>query len=163
MENFIEVLQTVVQNIVLPSVAVIMSYFGWKANSERNKLKAEIEGMRASNTEQEIKNQSSWIDLYEKLHDNQARRLVELDAKVSELSKELNTFKNAFAKASSCAHFAICPLREQLSKSNSHNRRRASGGTTSNGQHERGGGEDNKNSNDSSDNSQNEPDTETNR
>lgn len=141
MENIIEVLQTVVQNIVLPSVAVIMSYFGWKANSERNKLKAEIEGMKANNEEQIIKNQSSWIDLYEKLHDNQARRIVELDAKVSELSKELNTFKNAFAKASSCAHFAICPLREQLSKSKSNNRKRASGGTTSNGQHERGGGE----------------------
>jgi hypothetical protein len=162
MENFIEVLQTVVQNIVLPSVAVIMSYFGWKANSERNKLKAEIEGMRASNTEQEIKNQSSWIDLYEKLHDNQAKRIVELDAKVSELSKELNTFKNAFAKASSCPHFSVCPLRDQLSKSKSHNRKRTSGNNNSGRQHERSGRENIEDSNDSSDNSQTEPDTETN-
>lgn len=124
MENFIGNIQTVVQNIILPSVAVIMSYFGWKANSERNKLKAEIEGMKASNTEQEIKNQSSWIDLYEKLHENQAKRIVELDAKVSQLSKELNIFKNAFAKASSCPHFSVCPLHEQLQNSKDNNRKR---------------------------------------
>lgn len=147
MEEIIDVLQTIVQNIILPSVAVIMSYFGWKANSERNKLKADIEGMKANNEEQIIKNQSSWIDLYEKLHDNQALRIVELDAKVSELSKELNTFKNAFAKASSCIHFAICPLRDQLSKSKSSNRKRASGAPISDGQYEHSGREENKSGN----------------
>lgn len=152
----------VVQSIILPTVTVILGYFGWKASAEKNKLKAELKGLEASNVSKEIENQSSWIDLYEKLHDDQAKRIVVLDAKVSELSKELNTFKNAFAKASSCIHFSVCPLREQLSKSKTGYRKGTSGKRDTNRQREPTRGENHEGDNDSSNNSDVESDSQAN-
>lgn len=110
--SFIEVFQS----IVLPSVTVIIGYFGWKATAEKNKLKAEVEGMKASNTEQEIKNQSSWIDLYKKLHDDQAERLSVAELEIQGLKKTIFKFEHAFKKYHTCPHYANCPIQLELSK-----------------------------------------------
>lgn len=110
--TFIEV----IQGVVLPSVTVIIGYFGWKATAEKNKLKAEIEGMKASNTEQEIKNQSSWIDLYKKLHDDQAERLTQAELEIQGLKKTILQFEHAFKKYHTCFHSTNCPIQLELSK-----------------------------------------------
>lgn len=110
--NFIEVFQ----NMVLPSVTVIIGYFGWKATAEKNKLKAEVEGIKANNTEQEIKNQSSWIDLYKKLHDDQAERLTMAEKEIQGLKKTIFKFEHAFKKYHTCPHATTCPIQLELSK-----------------------------------------------
>lgn len=109
--NFIEVSQ-----FILAAVTLTTGYFGWKATSEKNKLKAEVEGMKASNTEQEIKNQSSWIDLYKKLHDDQAERLSVAELEIQDLKKTIFKFEHAFKKYHTCPHYANCPIQLELSK-----------------------------------------------
>lgn len=110
--NFIEIFQ----NMVLPSVTVIIGYFGWKATAEKNKLKAEVEGIKANNTEQEIKNQSSWIDLYKKLHDDQAERLTMAEKEIQGLKKTIFKFEHAFKKYHTCPYATNCPIQLELSK-----------------------------------------------
>lgn len=118
--TFIEV----VQSVVLPTVTVITGYFGWKATAEKNKLKAEVEGMKASNTEQEIKNQSSWIDLYKKLHDDQAARLSDAELKIQELTNIVTKFEYAFKKYNACPYAHSCPIQLELSKSQDRDQKR---------------------------------------
>lgn len=142
--NFIEVFQS----IVLPSVTIISGYFGWKATSEKNKLKAEVEGMKASNTEQEIKNQSSWIDLYKKLHDDQARRLANAELEIQSLNKALTRFEDAFKKYSICTHPAPCPIQLELSKLKDRDEKRNTGKRTGHRQREPTGDKDDKSAND---------------
>lgn len=138
--NFIEVFQ----NIALPSVTVIIGYFGWKATAEKNKLKAEVEGMKASNTEQEIKNQSSWIDLYKKLHDDQAARLTQAELEIQGLKKTIIILEHALKKYHTCPHYANCPIHLELSKFKNRDDKRNKGNRTAGRQREPPGDKDDK-------------------
>lgn len=119
MDAFIDV----ATKVLIPLVTIVISYFGWKARAEKNKLKAEIEGMKASNTAKDIDNQSSWIDLYKKLHDDQAFRLSKAEEQILELNKTIYKFEKAFKQYHTCPHFASCPIQRELSKSKGNNKR----------------------------------------
>lgn len=121
MENFIEV----VQNVILPVVTVVLGYFGWRANADKNKLKVELKGLEISNNSKEIENQSDWLDLYKKLHDDQAVRITRAMSEIEQLKKTINKFENAFKKAHSCTYYDICPMRDELSKPEANARKRA--------------------------------------
>lgn len=112
MEAFIDV----ATKIILPFVTLGISYFGWKANADKNKLKAEIEGMKANNETKQIANQNSWIDLYKKLHDDLALRLTDAEKEISELKKTIYIHEVAFQKANACPYGANCPIIHELSK-----------------------------------------------
>lgn len=120
MENFIEV----VQNVILPVVTVVLGYFGWRANADKNKLKVELKGLEISNNSKEIENQSDWLDLYKKLHDDQAVRITRAMSEIEQLKKTINKFENAFKKAHSCTYYDICPMRDELSKPEANARKR---------------------------------------
>jgi len=102
---------TLINSIVLPVITVLLGYFGWRANAERNRLKAEIKGMEASNITKEIENQNGWIDLYKKLADDQATRITQAMDKIQQLEKTINDFQNAFNKANTCLYSGDCPVR----------------------------------------------------
>jgi len=116
--TFIGVFQYVVQ----PTITLIIGYFGWKATAEKNKLKVEVEGMRAKNEDQEIKNQDNWLDLYKKLHDDLAFRLTEAEQQLSNLKRTIYKHEIAFKKANACPHYDSCPILLELSKSKDSNR-----------------------------------------
>lgn len=120
MENFIEA----VQSVILPVVTVVLGYFGWRANADKNKLKAELKGLEISNNSKEIENQSDWLDLYKKLHDDQAVRITQAMSEIEQLKKTINKFENAFKKAHSCTYYDICPMRDELSKPEANARKR---------------------------------------
>lgn len=132
MEAFIEIFQS----IVMPGVTLIVGYFGWKANAEKNKLKAEVEGMKATNVAKEIENQNSWIDLYKKLHDDLALRLTDAEKEISELKKTIYIHEVAFQKANACPYGNNCPIIHELSKSKSINKRKKRTDDTDNRQRE---------------------------
>jgi hypothetical protein len=131
MENFIEV----VQSVILPIVTMVLGYFGWRANADKNKLKAELKGLEVSNISKEIENQSDWLDLYKKLHNDQAERITQAMSEIELLKKTINKFENAFKKAHSCTHYDICPIRDELSKLEADGRKRV--GTKHNGPRQR--------------------------
>lgn len=110
--NYIDIFQSV----VFPATSIIIGYFGWKATAEKNKLKAEVEGLKANNESLEIKNQSSWIDLYQKLHEDQARRLLAMETELQKLKKDLIRFEYAFKKHSTCSLATTCPIHLELQK-----------------------------------------------
>lgn len=143
--NFIEVFQS----IVLPLITLISGYFGWKATSEKNKLKAEVEGMKANNEAQEIKNQDSWLDLYKKLHDDQARRLANAELEIHRLNKALTRFEDAFKKYSICKYTAPCPIQLELSKLKARDEKRGKGKRTGSRQREPTDNEDDQGGDDS--------------
>jgi hypothetical protein len=120
MENFIEV----VQSVILPIVTMVLGYFGWRANADKNKLKAELKGLEVSNISKEIENQSDWLDLYKKLHNDQAERITQAMSEIEQLKKTINKFENAFKKAHSCTYYDICPVRDELSKPETGGRKR---------------------------------------
>ncbi|WP_108822008.1 hypothetical protein [Dysgonomonas sp. Marseille-P4361] len=132
MEAFIEIFQS----IVMPGVTLIVGYFGWKANAEKNKLKAEVEGMKATNVAKEIENQNSWIDLYKKLHDDLALRLTDAEKEISELKKTIYIHEVAFQKANACPYGNNCPIIHELSKSKNINKRKKRADDTDNRQRE---------------------------
>lgn len=140
--NFIEV-----SEFILAVVALVTGYFGWKARAEKNKLKEEVEGMRASNTEQDIKNQSSWIDLYKKLHDDQAERLTNAEQEIQGLKKTLFKFEHAFKKYYTCPHYANCPIQHELSKFKDREEKPSKTNGTGHRQREPAGNQDNKSDN----------------
>lgn len=108
--NFIEV----VRELILPIITIALGYFGWRANADRNKLKAELKGLEASNTSKEIENQSSWIDLYEKLADDQAKRMTSMGDEIQVLNKNIKRLENALNKIHNCRHYDLCPVRDAL-------------------------------------------------
>lgn len=126
MENFIEV----VQSVILPIVTMVLGYFGWRANADKNKLKAELKSIEASNTSKEIENQSSWIDLYEKLANNQAKRMAEMEAEIQQLKKTIRNFEHVFKKVRNCINYDACPIRVELQKFESSTRRKRNGANT---------------------------------
>lgn len=132
MDAFIDV----ATKVLIPLTTIVISYFGWKARAEKNKLKAEIEGMKASNTAKDIDNQSSWIDLYKKLHDDQAFRLTKAEEQILELNKTIYKFEKAFKQYHNCPYFASCPIQRELSKSKSINKRKKRTDDTDNRQRE---------------------------
>ncbi|MFR9165000.1 MAG: hypothetical protein ACLVKO_01780 [Dysgonomonas sp.] len=119
MENFIEV----VQSVILPVVTVALGYFGWRANADKNKLKAELKGLEVANISKEIENQSDWLDLYKKLHNDQAERITQAMDEIELLKKTINKFEHAFKKAHNCIHYDVCPIRNELSKHENRNRK----------------------------------------
>lgn len=133
MENFIEV----VQSVILPIVTMVLGYFGWRANADKNKLKAELKSLEHSNISKEIENQSSWIDLYEKLANNQAQRMAQMEEEIQQLKKTIRTFENAFKKANSCTYYDVCPIRLELQKSESVRRKRNGANPAGTGQRKR--------------------------
>ncbi|MDH6310589.1 hypothetical protein M2451_003321 [Dysgonomonas sp. PFB1-18] len=140
--NFIEVSQ-----FILAVVTLATGYFGWKATSEKNKLKAEVDGMKANNEAQEIKNQNSWLDLYKKLHDDQASRLHKAELEIQGLKKALTRFEDAFKKYTICPH-APCPIQLELSKLKTRDDKRSKGKRTGSRQREPTSDEDDQADND---------------
>lgn len=112
MENFIEI----VQSGILPIVTMVLGYFGWRANADKNKLKAELKSLEHSNISKEIENQSSWIDLYKKLHDDQAERMTQMEGQIQQLKKTIRNFEYAFKKSNTCPYYDSCPIWVELSK-----------------------------------------------
>ena len=145
MEHFIEV----VQSVILPIVTMVLGYFGWRANTDRNKLKAELKGLEVSNISKEIENQSSWIDLYEKLANNQAKQMADMQAEIVQLKKTLAKHEIIFKKASGCNYYDVCPLRFELSKLQNNSRQKSPRKPRTNRQREHPDGEDNESSDDS--------------
>ncbi len=141
--NFIEVFR----DIALPFITVVLGYFGWKARAEKKKLQAEVDGMKASNTKQEIENQSSWIDLYKKLHDDQAERLHMAELEIQGLKKALTRFEDAFKKYSICTHPAPCPIQLELSKLKDRDEKRGKAKRTGSRQREPTGDQDDESDN----------------
>lgn len=152
MENFIEV----IQSVILPIVTIVLGYFGWRANADKNKLKVELKSLEHSNTAKEIENQSSWIDLYEKLANSQAKRMASMEEELQQVKKNLNKFENAFKKAHGCNYFDVCPIRYELSKFENTNRKGTARKPRTNRQRERPDGESDKGNSDSSGDSDNE-------
>ncbi len=113
-------------------VAVISLYYGWRANAEKNKLKAELSGLEAES-------QKSWLDLYKKLHDDQAMRLVTMEDKIQLLEYTIKIFEYAFKKTEDCRYVDHCPIGDELQKYKSSNRKGANQRPTTNRQREPGG------------------------
>lgn len=116
--NFIEV----VQNVILPITTMVLGYYGWRAKADKNKLEAELKGLEHENQTKEIGVQSSWIDLYKKLHDDQAARMGQMETEIQSLYKKLKKFEDAFKKVYHCTYYDVCPVRDFLSKSEGNNR-----------------------------------------
>jgi len=155
MENFIEV----VQSVILPIVTMVLGYFGWRANADKNKLKAELKGLEASNISKEIENQSDWLDLYKKLHNDQAERITQAMEEIEQLKKNLNKFENAFKKAHSCNYYDVCPIRDELSKLETGNRKRVATKRNGSGQRKRKDNQGNQSTDNASDNGEANPDS----
>lgn len=133
MGNFIEV----VQSVIIPIMTVALGYFGWRANADKNKLKTELKGLEAVNISKEIENQSDWIDLYKKLHNDQAERITQAMDEIEQLKKTIAKFEYALKKANSCTYYHICPIRDELSKYENRNRKRKPTNAGFNRQHKR--------------------------
>lgn len=138
MENFIGV----VQSVILPIVTMVLGYFGWRANADKNKLKAELKSLEHSNISKEIENQSSWLDLYKKLHNDQAERMTQMEDEIQQLKKIINKFEHAFKKATGCNYYDVCPIRVELSKLENSGRKRTARKPRTNRQREHPDGED---------------------
>lgn len=110
MDQIIEILNS----LILPVVTVILGYFGWRANAEKNRLKAELRGVEESNISKEIENQSSWIDLYKKLADDQAARINEAMGKILKLEQTISRLEDALNQTKNCAYYENCPVRKSL-------------------------------------------------
>ena len=120
MKEILEAIQT----YILPVVTLILTYYGWRATSEKNKLKAELKGLEASNTAKDIENQSSWLELYKQLHDDMAKRMVSMETEIQTLKKTIKLFENAFKKIHDCLFDGVCPVAAELQKYKATNRQR---------------------------------------
>ncbi|WP_163320468.1 hypothetical protein [Dysgonomonas sp. 520] len=118
--NFIEV----VQSVILPIVTIVLGYFGWRANADKNKLQAELKSLEHSNVSKEIENQNSWLDLYKKLHNDQAERMAQMEGEIQKLKNTIKNFEYAFKKAHSCRFYDVCPVRSELQKFENNNGKR---------------------------------------
>lgn len=126
----------VIQAYFLPFLTLVLSLYGWRANSEKNKLKAELKGLEASNVAKEIDNQMSWLELYKKLHDDQAQRMVSMEKEIQSLKKTIKYFENAFKKVQSCIYVDVCPIAFELQKHENNNRKRTNNRQSTNRQRE---------------------------
>ncbi len=143
---------------LLPFLTIFLSYYGWRATIEKNKLKAELKGLEGSNTAQEIENQKSWLDLYRKLHDDQAQRMVSMEKEIQSLKKTIKFFENAFRKIQGCQYVDICPVALELQKHEASNRKRTNKRPSTNRQREpTGGGADNNTDSNTTDDSKTKP------
>lgn len=154
MENFIEV----VQSVILPIVTMVLGYFGWRANADKNKLKAELKSLEHSNISKEIENQSDWLDLYKKLHNDQAERITQAMTEIDQLKKTINKFEHAFKKAHTCTYYDVCPIRGELSKHENKLSRGVNAKPAGAGQHKRKNNIRDKTGEDSPDDGPAEPD-----
>ena len=132
MKEILEVTQT----YLLPIITLILSYYGWRATSEKNKLKVELKGLEASNVTKEIENQKSWLELYKQLHDDQAQRMVSMEKEIQSLKKTIKYFENAFKKIQGCIYVDVCPIAAELQKHENSNRKRANKRPSTNRQRE---------------------------
>jgi hypothetical protein len=108
--NLIEV----VQSVILPTMTVLLGYFGWRANADKNKLMAELKGMEAANTAKDIENKRSWLELYEDISNDQAVRLTNMQAEIQTLIKNIKKLENALNKIHNCRYYDVCPVRDAL-------------------------------------------------
>ncbi len=115
MEWFVEI-GNILQYVLLPAVTIVLGLIGWRANADKRKLRIEVDNLQAENTSKEIENQSDWLDLYKKLHNDMAERLVVLESENKRINQRIKLFENALKKVYACKYYNTCPARLELSK-----------------------------------------------
>lgn len=106
---------TYIGYIVAPLGSVITWYFSRaQSRKELERLQAEVEGLKKTNTGVDIANIKSSTDI---LIENVVRPL---EKELKSVRRELSKFRKAIEKVKSCQYEDECPVKDQLYKLEDH-------------------------------------------